>query len=222
MRWKVTFIQPCLSLTLVLILGSLSNDDEDANENGKKKFVWISKTTTLHVLHAFCTFLCRRCLTTTWKYLISHFVVDENTRQRLSFSFHELWYSPLNSTEEKFANSLETERDGISVKNFEAVRIQYFLVSFSKPLLSLLLKLTNIFVKNEASVCHLMVSWDTVLQLRGGEINLAVSGLSFRAYRGKVSGFHPWSAGKASHRMFISWKLNKRGYLNIIHGLFIA
>ena len=42
-----------------------------------------------------CTFLCRRCMTTTWKCLISHFVEDVNTWQQLSFSFPELWYSRL-------------------------------------------------------------------------------------------------------------------------------
>ena len=40
----------------------------------------------------FCTFLCRHCTTTTWKYLTSRFVEDVSTRQRLSFSFPELWY----------------------------------------------------------------------------------------------------------------------------------
>ena len=43
----------------------------------------------------FCTFLCRRCTTTTWKCQISLFVEDVNTRQQLSFSFPELWYSLL-------------------------------------------------------------------------------------------------------------------------------
>ena len=42
----------------------------------------------------FCTFLCRRCTSTTWKYLNSRFVEDGNTRQQLSFYFPELWYSP--------------------------------------------------------------------------------------------------------------------------------
>ena len=36
-----------------LLLGSLSNDDADGNENGKKAKGLISKTTTLHVHHAF-------------------------------------------------------------------------------------------------------------------------------------------------------------------------
>ena len=35
----------------------------------------------------FCTFLCRRCTTLTWKCLISRFVEDLNTRQRLCFRF---------------------------------------------------------------------------------------------------------------------------------------
>ena len=37
----------------------------------KKAIAWQGKTTTLHVHHAFCTFLCRHCSTTTWKCLIS-------------------------------------------------------------------------------------------------------------------------------------------------------
>ena len=34
-------------------MGSLSNEDGDGNETGKKGIVYISKTTTLHVHHAF-------------------------------------------------------------------------------------------------------------------------------------------------------------------------
>ena len=43
----------------------------------------------------FCTFLCRRCTTTTWKRLISRFVGDVNARQRLCTSFPTLRYSLL-------------------------------------------------------------------------------------------------------------------------------
>ena len=67
----------------------------------------------------FCTFLCRRCTTTTWKCLISRFIEDRNTKQQfqslstttvlfrttftrtikldllLNFFFSpELWYNP--------------------------------------------------------------------------------------------------------------------------------
>ena len=40
-------------------------------------------------------FLCRHSTTTTWKCLILRFSEDVNTRQRLSFSFPELWCSIL-------------------------------------------------------------------------------------------------------------------------------
>ena len=36
-----------------VLVGSLSNDDADGNENGKKAIGLISKTTTLHVHYAF-------------------------------------------------------------------------------------------------------------------------------------------------------------------------
>ena len=43
----------------------------DGKENAKKQYVYINKKTTLHVHHAICTFLFRRCTTTTWNVLIS-------------------------------------------------------------------------------------------------------------------------------------------------------
>ena len=74
-------------------LGSLSNapDDGDGNENGKLQKVSISKTTTFMCITLVRTFLCRRCTTTTWKYLISRRLVEDvNTRQRFFFSLPEL------------------------------------------------------------------------------------------------------------------------------------
>ena len=116
---------PSLKVHL-LSLGSLSNDDGDGNEDGKKAIGLISKTTTLHVHHAFCTFLCRRCCTTTTrKCLISRSVEEANTRQRLSFSFPELWYSLQNSTTKKFAKILRIKRDGISAIKFKAACIPF-------------------------------------------------------------------------------------------------
>ena len=49
----------------MLRLGSFSNDDGDGNEDVKKATGLLRKTTTLHVHHAFCTFLYRPCTTTT-------------------------------------------------------------------------------------------------------------------------------------------------------------
>ena len=54
-----------------------------------------SKTTTLHVHQAFLYISYCHCTTTTWKCLISRFVEDVNTRQRLSSSLPELRYSLL-------------------------------------------------------------------------------------------------------------------------------
>ena len=65
----------------------------------------------------FCTFLCRHCTTTTWKYLISRFVEDVNTRQRLSFPFVELWYSLLEFNSRKKCQHLTkwTRNNGYKV-----------------------------------------------------------------------------------------------------------
>ena len=49
----------------------------------------------------FCIFLCCHCTTTTSNFLISRFVEGVNTRQRLSFPFPELRYSPLESNSRK-------------------------------------------------------------------------------------------------------------------------
>ena len=71
-------------------LGSLSDDDGDGNED-RKKSIRFRLTTTFHVHHLFYVRLQRESL-----------VDDVNTRQWLSFSFPELWYSLLEFTQEKF------------------------------------------------------------------------------------------------------------------------
>ena len=45
--------------------GSFSNDDGDGNQDVKKAIGLLRKTTTLHVITLFCTFLYRPCTTTT-------------------------------------------------------------------------------------------------------------------------------------------------------------
>ena len=47
-----------LQLVAAKRMGTLRSNDADGNENVKKTIGLISKTTTLHVHHAFCTFLC--------------------------------------------------------------------------------------------------------------------------------------------------------------------
>ena len=73
----------------------------------------------------FCTFLSRRCTTSTWKCLISRFVEDRNTRKQLSFSFPELWYSPLEFNSKKIDNIWPMKPGGISAIKFEAARIHF-------------------------------------------------------------------------------------------------
>ena len=67
-------------------------------------------------------FRCRRrrcCVSSLMqKCLISRFVEDGNTRQKLSFSFSELWYSSLEFNSKKIANIWRIKRDGISAKKF--------------------------------------------------------------------------------------------------------
>ena len=50
---------------LLYILCKRVSDDDDGNQDVKKAIGLLRKTTTLHVHHAFCTFLYRPCSTTT-------------------------------------------------------------------------------------------------------------------------------------------------------------
>ena len=74
------------------LLGRLSNDDGGVNENGKTA-IGFGKKQPCTCSTLFCTFLCRHCTTTTWRWkcLISRFVEEVNTREQLSFFFPELW-----------------------------------------------------------------------------------------------------------------------------------
>ena len=64
----------------------------------KKARGLISKTTTSHVQHNFCTFLCRRCTNTTGKCLISRLMEDVNKPGGNFLSFTKTEYSSRNST----------------------------------------------------------------------------------------------------------------------------
>ena len=88
--------------------GCLSNDDGDVNENRIKlsNRFRLEKQQLCTCITLFCTFLCRHCTTTTWKCLISPFVEDVNTRQRLSSSFSELRCSLLEFNSRKNCQDL--------------------------------------------------------------------------------------------------------------------
>ena len=127
---------PCL-------LGSISNDDGDGNENGKKPTELDIKTKTLHVLFTlFCTFLCRHCTTMTWKWLISYFEENLNTRQRLSFSLPDLRYSLLEFRSGKICQHLTNwTRWDKHRKVWSNANSLFLKVTFSQPLPPLLRKL---------------------------------------------------------------------------------
>ena len=73
-----------------------------------------------------CTFLCRRCTTTTWNGLSWHFVEDGKTKRQLSFFFFlTLMQSFRIQFKKKFANIWRIDRVGISAIKFEAAQIHF-------------------------------------------------------------------------------------------------
>ena len=106
-----------LSAVMFWTLGSISNDNGDVNENGKKAIGSDGQNNNSARASRFlCAFLCRHCTTTTRKSLISRFVENVNTRQ-LYFSLRE--------PPEKIANIWQTERDGTSAIKFEAAGLHF-------------------------------------------------------------------------------------------------
>ena len=104
-----------------VLLGGLSNDDGDGNENGKKSNRFrLAKQQLCKCITLFCTFFSRRCTTTTLKCLISRFVEDVNTRQQLTFSFLNFDAILQNSTPKKIANIWRIKLGRISAIKFEA------------------------------------------------------------------------------------------------------
>ena len=59
-------------------------------ERQKSNWLRLVKQQLCTCITLFYTFLCRRCTTTTWKCLISRFVENVKTKQRLASSFREL------------------------------------------------------------------------------------------------------------------------------------
>ena len=79
--------------------------------------------------------LCRHRTTTTWNSLISRFVEDVNTRQRLSFSFPEFRYSLLEFNSRHFASIWRTERDGIRATSLFKWRFRVAIAVFVSSLI---------------------------------------------------------------------------------------
>ena len=119
------FSKTC-GLQFELKIGNLSNDDSDGHENGQKAIGldWQNKNLCTCITF-FCTFLCRRCTTTTRNCLTSRFMQDVNKRQQFYFIFPKLRYSPLESTPEKFPNAWQIKWNRIRGMTFEAAQIHF-------------------------------------------------------------------------------------------------
>ena len=125
---------------------SFSSDDSNSNENVKKAIrLQSKKKTTLHVHHSFCTFLCRRCTTTTWKCVIFRFLEVVNKRRRFSFLFLNLSTVPKKSTPGKFTYIWHFQRLGINATYSSLKKGEFSLkVAFWLPSPSSMLKLLTI------------------------------------------------------------------------------
>ena len=106
------------------IPGSLRNDDGDGNENDKKATGLISKTTTLHVHHAFWYI----SLPSLHDYHLKRpkFTFCRGREQKL-FRFPFLNFDAVleNSTPKNFASIWIIKRVGISAIKFEAAQIHF-------------------------------------------------------------------------------------------------
>ena len=81
---------------LILTVGELKQRRRRHQwERQKSNRFRLAKQQLCTCITLFCTFLYRHFTTTTWKYLISRFVENVNTRPQLYFSFSELRYRSL-------------------------------------------------------------------------------------------------------------------------------
>ena len=85
----------------------------------------ISKTTTSHVHHTFCTFLSSFCTTRTWKCLISRFMEDVNKQRRIFFFYLSLNMAPWNSASGGFAYNWQSKWVGIIAIKSERRQIHF-------------------------------------------------------------------------------------------------
>ena len=101
-----------------------SNDADGTTRTSKKTIGFISKTTTLHVHHAFFAsvqFSARFSTTTTWTCLISRFMEDVN----ILFLFLYLDMAPRNSPPGGFAYIWQSKRIGIIAMKTERTQIHF-------------------------------------------------------------------------------------------------
>ena len=93
LRWK--WLLRMVSCNIILKRRRRGRDNRELKQRRRRrqrerqKSTWfrLVKQQLCTCITLLCTFLCSRCTTTTWKCLISLFVEDLKTKQRLSSSF---------------------------------------------------------------------------------------------------------------------------------------
>ena len=117
--WFPHGIKPMITLIRELKQRRRRRQREQEKSN---KFI-LAKQQLCTCITLFCIHFLAVVAGATWKCLISRFVEDGHTRQQLSFSFPELWYSPVDFSSQKVANIWLIKREGISALKFEVARI---------------------------------------------------------------------------------------------------
>ena len=162
-----------------------------STRTAKNKRFRLTKQQFCKCITLFCTFLCRHCTTTTWKYLISRLVEDLKTRQRLYFSFPELLYSLLEfNSPKKFANIWRIERNGIYKSDYVSNREPPFDFKFSDVFVAVAVFVINLPInRSKAWKFYLLFLFQNCWTLQGLEPAVVTSRLVtiFACYRCSVS-----------------------------------
>ena len=141
-----------------MLLGTLRSNDTDDSENVKKTIGLISKTTTSHVHHTFCTFLPRFC--TTYDVKMPNFAFYGGRKQPTTEFYFSFW--AWNSASGGFAYNWQSKWVGIIAMKTERTQI-HFLSDVLVAVASLDLKVPN----NTAWRRHLF-PWFFLGEGRGG------------------------------------------------------
>ena len=150
-----------------------------STRTAKNKRFRLTKQQLCKCITLFCTFLCRHCTTTTWKYLISRLVEDLKTRQRLYFSFPELLYSLLEfNSPKKFANIWRMERNGIYKSDYVSNRGPPFDFKFSDVFVAVAVFVINLPInRSKAWKFYLLFLFQNCWTLQGLEPAVVTSRL---------------------------------------------
>ena len=121
--WRCTTLS---NVPIILILGSLSNDDGDAQqERQKSSWFRLAKQHLCTCITLFCTFPRRHCTTTMWKCLNFTFCREREHKTTTFFFFSWTSIQYFRIQLQKTANIWQIERDGISAIKFEVARLHF-------------------------------------------------------------------------------------------------